>query len=49
MIDNEDVTCVCGSEPQTIEHLLRCPRLGHKCDAEDLSVFNERPKKVFML
>ena len=43
-LDNEDVTCACGSEPQTMEYLLRCPHLGHKCDAEDLSVLNERAK-----
>ena len=43
-LDNEDVTRVCGSEPETMEHLLRCPRLGHKCDTEDLSVFNDRAK-----
>ena len=24
---NEDVTCEYGSEPQTVDHLLRCPLL----------------------
>ena len=25
--NNEDLDCDCGSEPQTMQHLLRCPLL----------------------
>ena len=39
---NEDATCVFGSEPQTMDHLLRCPLLKQKCGVADLAVLNDR-------
>ena len=39
-MDNDDMTCVCGLEPQTMEHLLRCPLLEQVCDAKDLAELN---------
>ena len=47
---NEDVTCECGSEPQTMDHLLRCPLLEQECRATaDLAVFNDRAKNCVQL
>ena len=40
-LKNGDVTCVCRSEPQTMDHLLKCPLLSQRCTAEDLAVFND--------
>ena len=41
---NENVTCECGSEPQTMDHLLRCPHLEQEFRAAGLAVFNARAK-----
>ena len=35
-LKNGDATCECGTEPQFMEHLLRCPLLEHDCKAEAL-------------
>lgn len=48
-LNTEDVTCVCGTEPQTMEHLLRCPLLEQECDAEDLAEFNDSAKDCVQL
>ena len=43
---NEDVTYKCGSEPQTMDHLLRCQLLEQECRAADLAEFNDRAKRL---
>ena len=35
-------TCDCGTEPQTMEHLLQCPLLGGPCTAKDLALYNTK-------
>ena len=40
----DDVTCVCGSAPQTMDHLLRCPLLEQECNADDLAENNDSAK-----
>ena len=45
----EDVTCICGSQPKTMEHMLRCPLLEKECDAQDLAEFNNSPKDCIQL
>ena len=35
-----DVVCSCGTEPQTMQHLLICPQLEYPCTALDLAEFN---------
>ena len=42
--NTEDVTCICGIEPQTMEHLLRCPLLEQECKAKDLAENNDTAK-----
>ena len=32
--------CPCGIDPQTMDHLLQCPKLSTKCTHQDLSVYN---------
>ena len=46
---SDDVTCECGSEPQTMEHLLMCPLLEQECHAEDLAEFNDCAKDCVKL
>ena len=48
-LDTEDVTCECGTAPQAMEHLLRCPLLGQQCKAEDLAEYNESAKDCAQL
>ena len=43
--DNQDLNCDCGSEPQTMEHLLQCPLLEQACTAEDLAAYNDTAHK----
>ncbi|KAJ8351061.1 hypothetical protein AAFF_G00157240 [Aldrovandia affinis] len=38
-------TCDCGTEPQTMEHLLRCPLLGGPCTAKDLALNNTKAQQ----
>ena len=45
----EDVTCDCGSEPQTMDHLLRCTLLKQECRVADLVAFNDRAKDCVQL
>ena len=35
-------TCDCGTEPQTMEHLLQRPLLGGPCTAKDLALYNTK-------
>ena len=37
----DDVTCQCCSEPQTLNHFLRCPLLEKECTSQDLAKFND--------
>ena len=43
-LNSDDITCVCGSEPQTMKHLLRCPLLEQACDELDLAESNDTAK-----
>ena len=44
-----DPSCNCGTETQTMEHLLQCPLLKTPCSCEDLSTFNDTAKKCVKL
>ena len=46
-LNNDDVTCKCGTEPQSMEHLLRCPLLEHEW--EDLAEYNECARNCVQL
>ena len=37
--------CNCGTETQTMEHLLQCPLLKTPCSCDDLSIFNDTTQK----
>ena len=39
--DNDDLDYDCGSESQTMQHLLRCPLLEQVCSADDLATHND--------
>ena len=41
--------CNCGTETQTMEHLLQCPLLKTPCSLDDLSTFNDTAKKCVKL
>ena len=43
--EDADITCDCGTAPQTMEHLLCCPQLEHTCTPKDLASFNENGKE----
>ncbi len=46
---DDDVNCVCGTEPQTMEHLLRCPLLEQTCNPEDLAEYTDVAKECVQL
>ena len=48
-LNSGDTTCICGTEPQTMEHLLRCPNLEQECKAEDLAEYNDIAKSCVQL
>ena len=48
-IYKDDVTCECGTAPQSMEHLLRCPLLEHECKAKDLAEYNECARNCVQL
>ena len=48
-LDFEDVTCICNTEPQTKELLLRCPLLEQECKTEDLAEYIARNCVKFWL
>ena len=48
-LKDADVTCVCRSEPQTMDHLLKCPLLNQECTAEDLAEFNDAAQDCVQL
>ena len=39
-----DTTCQCGSEPRTMEHLLKCPLLDKECTPKDLADYTDCAK-----
>ena len=45
MGDNSDLKCECGTEPQTIQHLLECPLLEQTCTARDLAYYYDTAYK----
>ena len=44
-----DTTCDCGTDQQTMDHLLCCPLLEQKCTSDDLASYNENAKKCVQL
>ena len=48
-LNNDDAMCECGTEPQSMEHLLRCPLLEHDCKAEDLAEYNKCARNCVQL
>ena len=44
-----DPSCNCGTETQTMEHLLQCPLLKTPCSRGDLSIFNDTAQKCMKL
>ena len=44
-----DPSCNCGTETQTMEHLLQCPLLKTPCSRDDLSIFNDTAQKCVKL
>ena len=44
-----DPSCNCGTETQTMEHLLQCPLLKTPCSCDDLSIFYDTAKKCVEL
>ncbi len=48
-LKDDDVNCVCGTEPQTMEHLLRCPLLEQTCNPEGLAEYNDVAKECVQL
>ena len=38
-------TCECGTEPQTADHILRCPLLKEPCTTADLAAYNMQAKQ----
>ena len=41
--------CNCGTETQTMKHLLQCPLLKTPCSRDDLSIFNHTAQKSVKL
>lgn len=48
-LNDGDVVCDCGIEPQTMQHLLICPLLEQPCTASDLAEFNEKGQQCVQL
>ena len=44
-----DSSCNCGTETQTMEHLLQCPLLKTPCSCDDLSIFKDTAQKCVKL
>ena len=44
-----DLSCNCGTETQTMGHLLQCPLLKTLCSRDDLSIFNYTAQKCVKL
>ena len=42
---SNDTMCDCGTEPQTMEHLLRCPLGQEPCTSADLATYNDNAEK----
>ena len=42
--NEDDTTCECNKQDQTMEHLLECPLLPQKCSIDDLMTYNETAK-----
>ena len=40
--DDDDIKSDCGTSPQSMPHLLRCPALEEQCCIEDMMATNER-------
>ena len=41
--------CDCGTDQQTMDHLLCCPLLEQKCTSDDLASYNENANKCVQL
>ena len=41
MDDSSDLSCECGTEPHTMQHLLEGPLLKQICTARDLTAYNQ--------
>ncbi|KAJ4925239.1 hypothetical protein JOQ06_017974 [Pogonophryne albipinna] len=48
-LNDGDVVCDCGIEPQTMQHLLICPLLEQPCTTSDLAEFNEKGQQCVQL
>ena len=48
-LNDNDAVCDCGTEPQTMQHLLSCPLLEQPCTAADLAEFNENGQRCVQL
>ena len=48
-LNNDDVMWECGTEPQSMEHLMRYCLLEHECKAEDLAEYNECARNCVQL
>ena len=44
-ISDADTMCDCGEQPQTMNHLLKCPFLSPEYTTEDLMEYNEVAKE----
>ena len=42
---DDDTTCDCTEEPQTMEHLLNCPLLPQACTTDDLLIYNDTAQR----
>ena len=42
---DDDTTCDCTEEPQTMEHLLNCPLLPQACTTDDLLLYNDTAQR----
>ena len=45
--DNQDLNCLCGTEPHTMQHLLQCDLLAQVCTAQDLTTSMMLHRNVF--
>ena len=41
--------CICGTDPQRVDHLHKCPQLTNKCTMYDLSKYNATAEKCVKL
>lgn len=48
-LNDRDAVCNCGTEPQTMQHLLTCPLLEQPCTASDLAEFNFKGQQCVQL